>query len=55
MVGIKAKQKDIPNLKNEIEKKFGGNLNIYFPKFKIEYKNKFSQKFVRKLFFLLSY
>ena len=41
---IKAKQKDIPNLKNEIEKNFGGNLNIYFPKFKIEYKNKFSAK-----------
>ena len=41
---IKAKQKDISNLKNEIEKKFGGNLNIYFPKFKIKYKNKFSAK-----------
>ena len=23
---IKAKQKDIPNLKNELEKKFGGNV-----------------------------
>ena len=41
---IKVKQKDIPNLKNEIEKKFGENLNIYFPKFKIELKNKFSTK-----------
>ena len=41
---IKTKQKDILNLKSEIEKKFGGNLNIYFPKFKIECKNKFSEK-----------
>ena len=41
---IKTKQKDIPYLKSEIEKKFGGNLNIYFPKFKIECKNKFSTK-----------
>ena len=41
---IKTKQKDIPNLKNEIEKKFGGNLNVYFPKFKIECKNKLSIK-----------
>ncbi len=41
---IKTKQKDIPNLKSEIEKKFGGNLNIYFPKFKIECKNKLSIK-----------
>ena len=41
---IKTKQKDIPNLKNEIEKKFGGNLNVYFPKFKIESKNKLSIK-----------
>tara|TARA_B100001939_G_C16667272_1_gene498587 strand:- start:22 stop:504 length:483 start_codon:yes stop_codon:yes gene_type:complete len=41
---IKTKQKDIPNLKSEIEKKLGGDLNIYFPKLKIEYKNKFSTK-----------
>ena len=49
---IKTKQKDIPNLKNEIEKKFGGNLNVYFPKFKIESKNKLSIKnLLKEVFF----
>ena len=51
---IKAKQKDIPNLKNEIEK-IWRKFKIYFPKFKIEYKNKFSAKNLLGNYFLLSY
>jgi len=41
---IKIKQKEILSFKNEVEKKLGGDLKIYYPKFKVNFKNKFTIK-----------